>query len=137
VNLTIADGMSSFSLNKSFLLTTCRPTRGEHFEGEGGPEHKLARAQNDRDGYNDNDVPPKEILGRPELGTKERRGNDPLAQGFDATKANVGRTTGTVGGGKFKGEDYYNLEDVPDSIADQGEVAPESVIQASRNTEGF
>ncbi|KAK2604941.1 hypothetical protein N8I77_007831 [Diaporthe amygdali] len=41
-----------------------RQTLGQHFEGTGGPEDKLAQAHEDRGGYNDNDVIPKKPLGK-------------------------------------------------------------------------
>jgi len=114
-----------------------RHTRGSQFEGVGGPEDKLAQAQDERGGYNDSDVPPRSTIGRSETETKEHRGQDALAQGLDAKEANVGRNPPGVGGGSFKGEDYYTPEDVPDSIATEGNVPPDSVIQASKESEGY
>ena len=118
-------------------ISSASQTRGEHFEGEGGPEDQIARAQRERGGENDNDVLPSHVLGKQGKGTKERLGKDILEQGADASRVNVGKNPPGVGGSQFKGENYYTPETVPDSIADQNEVPPESVVQASRNAEGL
>lgn len=60
---------------------------------------------------------------------------DVLVEGEMASKINVGANPPGVGGAKFKGADYYTPESVPDSISAEGYVAPESVTQASRETE--
>lgn len=39
-----------------------RQTTGKDFEGTGGPEDKIAQAQQDRGGHNDNDVIPKKAI---------------------------------------------------------------------------
>ncbi|KAF4493784.1 hypothetical protein FAGAP_10081 [Fusarium agapanthi] len=84
-----------------------RQARGQHYEGEGGPLDKLSKANDERGGYNDNDV----------------------------VGANVGRNPPGPGGSQFKGEDYYQPESVPDSISAEGNIAPESVIESSREAE--
>ena len=113
-----------------------RETRGRHFEGQGGPKDKLGLAQRDRGGDDDNDVQSQDFAAQGR-GTKERFGNDLLDQGEDASRANVGRRGAGVGGGKFKGEDYYDPEEVPDSISAEGYIPPPSVTQASKETEGY
>lgn len=114
-----------------------RQTRGTQFEGAGGPEHKLAQAQQDAGGYNDNDVITRKALGRADIvgAGKERRGNDILDQGASAARNNVGSNPPGPGGSQFKGEDYYRPESVPDSVSAEGYVPPESVTQASKETE--
>ncbi|KAI9155472.1 Protein BTN1 [Paramyrothecium foliicola] len=111
-----------------------RQTRGEHFEGQGGPEEKLARANYDAGGNNDNDVVPANITKVP--GEASGSG-DILTAGRAAAQSNVGRNPPGPGGSQFKGEDYYNPESVPDSISAEGNVAPESVTEASREAEGY
>ncbi|KAF4966117.1 hypothetical protein FSARC_6168 [Fusarium sarcochroum] len=91
-----------------------RSARGEHYEGEGGPLDKLSKANDERGGYNDNDV---------------------ASKGQDAQRTNVGRNPPGPGGSQFKGEDYYQPESVPDSISAEGNIAPDSVIEASREAE--
>lgn len=114
-----------------------RQTRGEHFEGVGGPEHKVAQAQRDAGGDNDNDVVTRKALGKADIvgAGKERKGNDILDQGASAAKHNVGGTPSGPGGSQFKGEDYYRPESVPDSISAEGNIAPDSVTQTSRESE--
>ncbi|KAK5989422.1 hypothetical protein PT974_10941 [Cladobotryum mycophilum] len=106
-----------------------RQTTGRQFEGEAGPEGSLEQT-----GENDPDVVGSR-LNRVEgdLG----RGGDVLREGQKAARSNVGRNPPGVGGSQFKGEDYYTPESVPDSIAAEGWVPPESVTQASRETEGY
>lgn len=114
-----------------------RQTRGEHFEGIGGPEHKLAQSQRDAGGYNDNDVVTHKALGKSDIvgAGKERKGDDILEQGQSAARNNVGSNPPGAGGSQFKGSNYYTPETVPDSISAEGNVAPESVTQASKETE--
>ena len=87
-----------------------RQSRGEQFEGQGGPDDEVNKGSG---GYNDNDVVPANV--------------------------SKGDSSGSSGSGKsqFKGEDYAQSEDVPGSIADQGFEAPDSVTRASRGTEGY
>lgn len=114
-----------------------RQTRGKHFEGTGGIEDKIAQTQRDNGGYNDNDVVTRKALGKADIvGTgKDRKGNEILDQGVSATRNNVGSNPPGPGGSQFKGEDYYRPESVPDSISAEGYVPPESVTQASRESE--
>lgn len=88
-------------------------------------------------GDNDNDVVTRKALGKADIvgAGKERKGNDILDQGASAARNNVGSNPPGAGGAQFKGEDYYRPESVPDSISAEGYVAPESVTQASRETE--
>lgn len=88
-------------------------------------------------GENDNDVVTRKALGRSDIvgAGKERKGNDILDQGASAATNNVGRNPSGPGGSKYKGEDYYRPESVPDSISAEGYVPPESVTQASKETE--
>ncbi|KJZ77138.1 hypothetical protein HIM_03459 [Hirsutella minnesotensis 3608] len=105
----------------------------QHFQGAGGPLEKLAQANRDQGGRNDNDVVPANIRSTDGLGSID----DVATQGRQASRANVGSNPPGPGGSAFKGENYYTPETVPDSIAAEGWVAPESVTQASRETEGL
>lgn len=113
-------------------LFCIRQTRGAHFEGIGGPEHKF-----ENNGENDNDVVTRNALGKKDVvgAGKERKGNDILDQGASAVRNNVGSNPPGPGGSQFKGADYYTPESVPDSVSAEGNVAPESVTQASREAE--
>lgn len=97
----------------------------------------IAKAQRDAGGYNDNDVVTRKALGKSDIvgAGKERKGNDILDQGASAVKNNVGSNPPQPGGSQFKGEDYYRPESVPDSISAEGNIAPESVTQSSRESE--
>lgn len=66
---------------------------------------------------------------------KERKGNDILDQGASAVRNNVGSNPPGPGGSQFKGAEYYTPESVPDSISAEGNIAPESVTQATRESE--
>lgn len=112
-----------------------RQTRGAQFEGTGGPEHKLAREQQDAGGENDNDVITRKALSRADIvgAGKERKGNDILDQGASAARNNVGSNPPGPGGEKFRGADYYTPN--PDIMSAEGNVPPESVTQASKESE--
>ncbi|KAF4470538.1 hypothetical protein FALBO_2538 [Fusarium albosuccineum] len=103
-----------------------RQTRGEHYECEGGPLDKLEQS-----GRNDNDVVGGRVPQTSGLGSA----GDIASQGQEASRANVGRNPPGPGGSQFKGEDYYQPESVPDSISAEGWVAPDSVTEASRESE--
>ncbi|VZI20245.1 unnamed protein product [Fusarium fujikuroi] len=99
-----------------------RQARGQHYEGEGGPLDKLSRANDERGGYNDNDVVGANVKKTSGLGSAD----DLASKGQEAQRANVGRNPPGPGGSQFKGEDYYQPESVPDSISAEGNIAPES-----------
>ncbi|KAI6781449.1 uncharacterized protein J7T54_001411 [Emericellopsis cladophorae] len=105
-----------------------RQTRGQHFEGKGGPLDKLE----ERDGgKNDNDVVPANVPKVDGLGSAD----DIATKGQAAATANVGRRAPGTGGSQYNGSDLYNPESVPDSISAEGNVAPASVVEASREAE--
>lgn len=106
-------------------------TRGHHFEGHGGPIDKLNDAYRDHGGDNDNDVVPARVPNVGGLGGV----NDIATKGQAASRNNVGNNPSGPGGSQFKGSDYYEPESVPDSISAEGNIAPDSTIQASREAE--
>nr|WNZ75410.1 hypothetical protein [Trichoderma harzianum] len=108
-----------------------RQATGNQYEGQGGPDDKISESYRQQGGQNDADVVGAD--------TERNFGNsgDIAAQGQAASRANVGRNPPGVGGSKYKGSDYYTPESVPDSISAEGWIAPESVTQASRETEGY
>lgn len=95
----------------------------------GGPLDKIDQPS----GRNDNDIVPANVPKVQGLGGV----NDIATQGQAASQANVGSNPPGPGGSQFKGEDYYQPESVPDSISAEGNVAPGSVTEASRETEGY
>ncbi|KAL7908303.1 hypothetical protein GGI35DRAFT_481005 [Trichoderma velutinum] len=111
-----------------------KQARGHLYEGKGGPEDKVAESYRRQPGQNDPDVEDVEV-DETERGLSHS--GDIADQGKAASRANVGRNPPGVGGSKYKGSDYYTPESVPDSISAEGWIAPESVIEASRETEGY
>lgn len=103
------------------------------YDGVGGPQEKVAEFYARHPGENDLDVADNPV---PEI-PPGRFGGDILGEGQAASVANVGKNPPGPGGSHFKGSDYYTPESVPDSIAAEGRIAPESVTQASRETEGY
>ncbi|KAI1655090.1 hypothetical protein F4813DRAFT_392079 [Daldinia decipiens] len=108
-----------------------RQTRGEHFEGVGGPKDKLAREARDFGGNNEFNAAGSQ---RREVGSSdvtEPTGgsgqSDAFAQG---TKYNPRKD-------HAKGSNYYTPESVSGSISAEGYEAPESVVQSSREAERY
>lgn len=109
-----------------------RQARGHLYEGKGGPQEKIAESYARNPGQNDPDV---EDVPMPEdVGIHK---DDLLIKGQATSRANVGTNPPGPGGSHFKGSDYYTPESVPDSISAESQVPPESVTQASRETEGY
>ncbi|KAL6922229.1 hypothetical protein ACHAPO_002987 [Fusarium lateritium] len=104
-----------------------RQARGEQYEGEGGPMDKLAKANDERGGYNDNDVASAGFKQTSGLGAAD----DIADKGQDAMRTNVGRNPPGPGGSQFKGADYTE-DSVPDPKSAQGYVAPDSAIETAR-----
>lgn len=120
-----------------------RQTRGAHFEGGvgSGPEQKLERQARDYGGYNELDSTDKRRPGQQGVGAEGTAygtsESDPLRQGREAVAANVEGARHQPRKDQFKGSDYYTPESVPGSIAAEGYEAPESVVQASRESERY
>ncbi|KAK8081502.1 hypothetical protein PG996_000283 [Apiospora saccharicola] len=117
-----------------------RQTRGEHFEGEGGPEQKYAQQQRDLGGHdNANEVGSTNGPRASEADVFSQSGHggngEALSEGKAAAEANTQSDSHLRHKGQFKGSDYYTPESVPDSISAEGNVAPESVVQSSRKAE--
>lgn len=124
-------------------LIVNRQTRGEHFEGVGGPEDKIARQERDFGGNNEFDA----------TGTRQRevgsssvtdstvgynRKNDAvMPEGKEAVQSNIEGTKRNPRKEHFKGSDYYTPESVPGSISAEGYEPPESVVQSSREAERY
>lgn len=119
-----------------------RQTRGEHFEGVGGPEDKLARQARDFGGNNEFDA--AATRGR-EVGstsatdttTAYGRNGDAMAEGREAVQSNIEGTKYNPRKEHFKGSDYYTPESVPGSISAEGYEPPSSVTESSREAERY
>ncbi|KAI0024928.1 hypothetical protein F4780DRAFT_723640 [Xylariomycetidae sp. FL0641] len=119
-----------------------RQTRGEHFEGVGGPEHKLAQQARDYGGYDNLDATGKK---QPEVGSTSAtdttvpygHDGDPLAAGKEAVQHNIAGTKYAPKKDQFKGADYYTPESVPGSISAEGNEPPNSVTESSKEAEKY
>ena len=60
--------------------------------------------------------------------------NDIATRGQDASTANVGKNPPGPGGAKYKNDEYVP-ESVPDRLSAQGNIAPDSVVEASREAD--
>lgn len=117
------------------LTVALRQTRGEHFEGKGGPEHKLAQQQRDFGGENTFDSTGKR---QPQASDSYETGNrDVMSEGKEYVNSNLQSGGIPREHNKFKGSDYYTPETVPGSISEAGYEPPESVTQASRGSENY
>ncbi|KAM0255335.1 hypothetical protein ACHAQJ_005852 [Trichoderma viride] len=110
-----------------------RQARGHLYEGQGGPDDKVAESYRQQGGQDDADVVDARVSDTGDLGSM----NDIASQGEVASRANVGRNPPGPGGSQFKGSEYYTPESVPDSTSAEGWITPESVTQASREAEGI
>jgi len=118
-----------------------RSTRGEHFEGSGGPEDKIARQQRDFGGNQELDAADRRgdrVHGGSNSleGSAAEARDDVMQQGTEASRVNMSSKKGT-GHAKFPGDEYYTPESVPGSIASQGYEAPESVVESSRDSDRY
>ncbi|KAI8964106.1 hypothetical protein F5Y11DRAFT_317292 [Daldinia sp. FL1419] len=117
-----------------------RQTRGEHFEGVGGPEDKLAREARDFGGNNEFNAAATQ---RRELGSSTADPSvgygrsDAFAEGREAVQANIDGTKRNPRKDHVKGSNYYTPESVPGSISAEGYEAPESVVHSSREAERY
>ncbi|KAI1096566.1 hypothetical protein F5B19DRAFT_437077 [Rostrohypoxylon terebratum] len=116
-----------------------RQTRGEHFEGVGGPQEKVARQARDFGGSNEFDPAGSN---RREVGssvtdpTVGYNRSDAMDEGREAAQANLQGAQGKPRQ-QFKGSNYFTPESVPGSISAEGYEPPESVTQSSREAEQY
>ncbi|KAI0841658.1 hypothetical protein F5Y06DRAFT_293356 [Hypoxylon sp. FL0890] len=119
-----------------------RQTRGEHFEGVGGPEDKVAQQARDFGGNDEFDPAgsrPREPGSSSATDTTVPYGRtgDIMPEGKEAVQSNIEGTKRNPRKDHFKGSDYYTPESVPDSISAEGYIPPESVTQSSRESEQY
>lgn len=101
-------------------------TRGDHFRGQGDPMDKLQASYKDPTGQDDSSKKHRHVDSA-----------DIANMGQEASRSNVGANPAGVGGSRFKGDEYYTPESVPDSISAEGWVAPDSVVQGSKEAESI
>ncbi|CAK7565965.1 MAG: hypothetical protein SEPTF4163_003896 [Sporothrix epigloea] len=109
-----------------------RQTRGNDFEGSGGPHEKVEEFNREQGGANDNDVVAGQFTASSQRAGESR---DVAEFGRQAAQDNLPRNATGPGGSQFRGSDYYTPESVPDSISAEGNIPPESVTQSSREAE--
>ncbi|KAI1500481.1 hypothetical protein F5X99DRAFT_236546 [Biscogniauxia marginata] len=119
-----------------------RATRGEHFEGVGGPEHKLAQQERDYGGFDNLDATGKtqrDIGSRDATDTTvpHNKEGDILAAGKEAVSSNVEGTKYAPRKEHFKGSGYYTPESVLGSISAEGNEPPSSVTESSQEAERY
>ncbi|KAI1213103.1 uncharacterized protein F4807DRAFT_311458 [Annulohypoxylon truncatum] len=114
-----------------------RQTRGQHFEGEGGPQEKVERQARDFGGSNEFNPAGSN---RREVGssvtdpTVGYNRSEAMNEGREAVQSNLEGAKGQPRK-QFKGSNYFTPESVPGSISAEGYEAPESVTQSSREAE--
>lgn len=113
-------------------LTISSQTRGNDFEGSGGPHEKVEEFNREQGGANDNDVVAGQFTASSQRAGESR---DVAEFGRQAAQDNLPRNATGPGGSQFRGSDYYTPESVPDSISAEGNIPPESVTQSSREAE--
>ncbi|KAI5928370.1 hypothetical protein F4810DRAFT_716998 [Camillea tinctor] len=119
-----------------------RATRGEHFEGIGGPEHKLAQQERDYGGFDNLDATGKQ---QRDISSQDvtdstipqHKEGDMLAAGKEAVSSNIEGTKYAPRKEHFKGSEYYTPESVPGSISAEGYEAPPSVTESSPEAERY
>ncbi|KAI1259016.1 hypothetical protein F5Y18DRAFT_411323 [Xylariaceae sp. FL1019] len=117
-----------------------RQTRGEHFEGRGGPEEKFAEQSREFGGEQTFDPtgkrqPNQEYNPQETTVPFSKSGDDPMPQGKEAVQSNL--QSEVTRKPKYPGSEYYNPESVPGSISAEGYEAPASVTEASRESEQY
>ncbi|KAH8162730.1 hypothetical protein CIB48_g5517 [Xylaria polymorpha] len=118
-----------------------RQTRGEHFEGVGGPEHKLDQQMRDFGGCNKFDPTNKrchDIGSRSAADeTTEVYGREVMSEGREAAQSNIESNKSVPHKGRYPGSEYYTTEEVPGEMSAEGYEAPASVTEASRESERY
>ncbi|KAJ3568469.1 hypothetical protein NPX13_g6413 [Xylaria arbuscula] len=111
-----------------------RQTRGEHFEGVGGPEHKFERQMQDYGGHNELDSTDKRRHDISASSVRDDTSNsyagEALSQGREAVQSNLEGTVPRKN--QFPGGAYRT--DVVGDMSAEGYEAPGSVTEASRES---
>ncbi|KAI1815997.1 hypothetical protein GGS20DRAFT_278152 [Poronia punctata] len=120
-----------------------RETRGQHFQGRGGPEHKLAQQQRDHGGYNEDryDLMGNSGAGQaqydasaPQDPPTDLRSGELMAEGKEAARANIQSDKSVPHKSQYRGVDYAAPESTPGYMSAEGYEAPDSVTEASRES---
>ncbi|KAI0476703.1 hypothetical protein F4859DRAFT_521277 [Xylaria cf. heliscus] len=118
-----------------------RQTRGEHFEGVGGPEHKLNQQARGIGGSNEFDPINKGRHGYssrlPADDTTQTRKGEVISEGREAVQSNIESGKFVPHKGQYPGNKYYTPQEVPGEMSAEGYEAPASVTEASRESERY
>ncbi|KAI0866886.1 hypothetical protein F4860DRAFT_508379 [Xylaria cubensis] len=118
-----------------------RQTRGEHFEGVGGPEHKLGEQMRDFGGSNEFDLTNKrrhDISAKSTADdTTESYSGEVMSEGREAAQSNIESSKNVPHKGQYPGSEYRNTQEVPGEMSAEGYEAPASVTEASRESERY
>ncbi|KAK5629597.1 hypothetical protein RRF57_005312 [Xylaria bambusicola] len=113
-----------------------RQTRGEHFEGVGGPEHKLEQQMRDYGGYNGFDSTNKR---RHDIGSKSDTDDtsvtysgEVMTEGRRAAESNVQGTVPRKN--QYPGSEYDTPREATADMSAEGYEAPSSVTEAARDS---
>ncbi|KAI0408692.1 hypothetical protein F4802DRAFT_617667 [Xylaria palmicola] len=116
-------------------------TRGEHFEGVGGPEHKLGQQMRDYGGSNEVDSTNKR---RHEVGSSSTAedmtgayARGVMAEGREAVQSNIEADRNVPHKGRYPGAEYYTPQEIPGEMSAEGYEAPASVTEVSRESERY
>ncbi|KAI0460466.1 hypothetical protein F5B21DRAFT_451905 [Xylaria acuta] len=118
-----------------------RQTRGENFEGVGGPEHKLGQQMRDFSGSNEFDPTNErrhDIDSRSAADdTTEAYSGEVMSEGREAVQSNIESNKSVPQKGRYPGSEYYTPQEVPGEMSAEGYEAPASVTEASRESERY
>ncbi|TRX94797.1 hypothetical protein FHL15_004258 [Xylaria flabelliformis] len=118
-----------------------RQTRGEHFEGVGGPEHKLSEQMRDFGGSNEFDLTNKrrhDTSARSTADdTTESYSGEVMSEGRKAAQSNIESSKSVPHKGQYPGSEYRTTQEVPGEMSAEGYEAPASVTEASRESERY
>ncbi|KAI3337127.1 hypothetical protein HD806DRAFT_542841 [Xylariaceae sp. AK1471] len=118
-----------------------RQTRGKHFEGVGGPEHKVAQQARDYGGHNKLDSTGKR---QHDIGSKSAtdptvpyRKDEVMAEGKEAVQSNMESAKYVPHKTRYKRGDSPTDESVPAKMSAEGFEPPPSVTEASRESAAY
>ncbi|KAI1116960.1 hypothetical protein F5Y14DRAFT_448343 [Nemania sp. NC0429] len=117
------------------LDTRGRQTRGEQFEGTGGPEHKLDQQTRNQSG---SDGRYQSFGSKPAAHDEtDAYGREVMNEGREAAQSNIESNRFVAHKGRYPGAEYTHPQEVPGEMSAEGYEAPASVIEASRESERY
>ncbi|KAI0533408.1 hypothetical protein GGR58DRAFT_506372 [Xylaria digitata] len=118
-----------------------RQIRGEHFEGVGGPEHKLGQQMREYGGSNEFDPANKRRHDTRSKAnaddTSATHSKEVMTEGREAALSNMESNNFVPHKGQYPGSEYHTTQEVPGDMSAEGYEALESVTEASRESGRF